>query len=258
MGEWHHGHRVNLLIGLGHDLLRRRAGAKREALAMGAAHAKRVPSLQTLERVVGLQQNQQHLIRGRRVGRAACRRHHAVRLDGVGDDGGLAFQRDLSAFVHDGRLARTDVAAALAFGGGRGEQQLFGRHPAQNPLDRGIALDMAHDARHLDLVHGIDERGRGARLPERVAHIDDLGKRGPFAVEGRRHHDAEQALTAQFRKGFVGKSRLRIDGDGVRTRDFRRRARPREEMPLPRADNRCNIDRHSLCFHGLRFHRRLK
>jgi hypothetical protein len=57
---------------------------------------------------------------------------------------------------------------------------------------------VAHDARHLDLMHRVDQARRGAGGPEDVADVDDFGEGGAVTVECRGNHDAEQALLADL------------------------------------------------------------
>jgi hypothetical protein len=90
--------------------------AQRESLAMRAAHAESVPGLQPFERVVRFQQNEQDLVAACGVRRAPRGGHDTVRIHSVRNDSRLAFERHLGAFMHDRGLARTDVAAGLAFG----------------------------------------------------------------------------------------------------------------------------------------------
>jgi hypothetical protein len=85
---------------------------------MRSSHAERVPYLQPLEGVVRFQQDQQHLVGARGIGRAARRGDDAVRLHGIGNDRCLALEGDLRPIVLDRGLAGTNVAAGLAFGGG--------------------------------------------------------------------------------------------------------------------------------------------
>ena len=75
----------------------------------------------------------------------------------------------------------------------------------KNALERGIALGVAHDARHLDLVHGVDQRGRGAGLTEDVAHVGDFRDARAFAAERLRHLNAEQPLPAISANASPGK-----------------------------------------------------
>src|SRR4029077_11384106 len=99
------------------DLAGKARGAQRVALAAGAAHAERVPSLQPRQSVVGLQKGDEHLVRGRRGTGATCRRHNTVRVGAVGYDTRSALERDAPVLVFDRCFTGADVAAALALGG---------------------------------------------------------------------------------------------------------------------------------------------
>ena len=70
----HHGLGVNDLVGVGQDLFgAARCALQRVALAAGAAHAQRVPALQPRQRVVALQERDQHLVGRRRHRRRGAR-----------------------------------------------------------------------------------------------------------------------------------------------------------------------------------------
>ena len=73
-------------------------------------------------------------------------------------------------------------------------------HLAQDVLEGRIALRVAEDACHLDLMHRINQGGRRAGLAEDVANVGDFRDAGTFAFQGLRHLDAEQALFAQLRE----------------------------------------------------------
>ena len=117
---------------------------------------------------------------------------------------------------YDGRRAVADVAAALAFGGRGGEQQLFVGEPAQQPLMPGAGAAVAHQAGDLDLVHRIDHRGRGAGAAERVADVGDLGdarrlrRRSSRGTATPSRRSARAAAMAS-----CGKPRIAVDRRGM-------------------------------------------
>jgi len=248
VGEGHHGLCVNSFVGLRHDLRGRRAGAQGEAFAMCPTHAERIPYLQALQGVVRLQEHQQHLVGAHRVGRAARGGHDAVRLDGIGNDRGLALEGDLFSVMLDGGLAGTDITARLTFGGRRCHEQLFGGDAAEDAFERGIALGMPCDARHLDLVHGVNQRGRRAGLAQDVTDVGNFRDTRAFAAEGLRHLDAEKPLLADFGEGLDGETSLRIDRRRIRLGHVGRRAGACNQVVL---SNRSypGSARHSLRFH---------
>jgi len=192
--------------------------------------------------------SQQHLVRARRVGRAARGGHHAVRLDGIGNDRGLALEGDVVAVVLDRSLAGTHIAAGLAFGGRGCHQQLFGGNSSQNPFERGVALGMPHDAGHLDLMHGVNQ-GRGrASLTQDVTHVGYFRDAGAFSAESLRNLDAEKPLLADFCEGFAGEASFHVDRRGVCLRHFGSSARARGQVDLTNG-NYAGASRYSLRFH---------
>ncbi len=95
MGGRRHRFGVNGFIGHGQDLLAIGARLQTEADTHGAAHAERVPGRDRLQRVILLQQNQQHLVGFRRVRIATRRGDDAVGLAAIGNDGGAAVEGDM-------------------------------------------------------------------------------------------------------------------------------------------------------------------
>ena len=75
---------------------------------------------------------------------------------------------------------------------------------------------VVHDARHLNLVHREDHRGRGAVLAERLADLRDLPDVEPHAAEFHGDVGAEKLLGTQCRESLQGKARLVVDRLGVR------------------------------------------
>jgi hypothetical protein len=86
MGDRHDGVGMNGLISGGQDLLGFAVRVEREAGAAGAAHAHRIPTALALQRVVVLDECDQHLIGRRSVRRAARGGDDAVGLGAVGHD----------------------------------------------------------------------------------------------------------------------------------------------------------------------------
>ena len=118
----------------------------------------------------------------------------------------------------------------------------------QNALERGVALGVAHDAGHLDLVHRVDQAGGGAGLAEDVADVGDFRDARAFAAQGLRHLDAEQALFADFGKGLARETRLGVDRRGVGLGSVGGGARARRQIVLANTDHPGGT-RHSLRFH---------
>ena len=78
-----------------------------------------------LQRVILLHEHHQHLVGWQRHRRAARGGHHGIGLGAIGDDAGVAHQRDAAVACLDRRFAGADIAAIGAFGGRGGEQQLL-------------------------------------------------------------------------------------------------------------------------------------
>ena len=100
---------------------------------------------------------------------------------------------------------------------------------------RGIVLEVAHDAGHLDLVHRVDQPGGRAGLPEDIADIGDFGDRGAFTVQRLGHLDAEQALLAQLRERLAGKACFGVHRRRVGAGHIRGGAGTGGQVALPRA-----------------------
>ena len=148
----------------------------------------------------------------------------------------------------DGGFAGPHVAAGLSLGGRGRHEQLFGGDAAENTVERGIALGVARDARHLDLMHGVDQAGGRAGLAEDVAHVGDFRDARSFAAQGLRNLHAEQTLFADFRKGLAGETRFGVDRRGVGLGSVGSRARARRQIILANTYHPGST-RHSLRFH---------
>src|SRR5258708_4266426 len=113
-----------------------------------------------------------------------------------------------------------------------------------------MALGVTCDARHLDLVHGVDQPGRRAGLAQDVAHVRDLRDARGFTAQGWWNLDAEQALPGNFGKGLAGETSLRVDRRSVRFGGLSRRAGARRQVVLADTDYPGRT-RRSLRFHRL-------
>jgi hypothetical protein len=105
----------------------------------------------------------------------------------------------------------------------------------QDTLVRGIVLEVTHDARHFDLMHCINQGGRGTSLAQDVANIRDFREGGAFAVQRLWNLDAEQALPAQFREGFTGEASFGVDRHRIGSGHIAGRSGARRQIALPRA-----------------------
>jgi hypothetical protein len=83
--------------------------------------------------------------------------------------------------------------------------------PSAYTAEEITAFEVAHDASHLDLVHRVNQGGRGTGLAEDVAHIGDLGDRRAFPVQGFRDLYAQEAQFADFSECLARKTRFGID-----------------------------------------------
>ena len=121
------------------------------------------------------------------------------------------------------RLHRADAVAAVApeadLAVGTGEEQLARRDLWQQ-LVSGRAAAVAHDGRHLDVVHGQDEAARGTVLGEGGDHRRRgvHGGTGPAPVGGNER--AEQPGTAQLADGLGGEAGFAVDVVGSRAGDL--------------------------------------
>ncbi len=111
----------------------------------------------------------------------------------------------------DRGFAGPHVASRLTLGGRGGHQQLLGGDLLENPLQRRVALGMADDAGHLDLVHCENQRRRRTGLTENEADVGEFGDRRAFAAQRGGHHDAEQPLLADLGESLRREARGRID-----------------------------------------------
>src|SRR4029077_5527665 len=105
------------------------------------------------------------------------------------------------------------------------------------------------NARHLDLMHGIDQPGGRTGLPEDVADVGYFRDARGLAPQGLGDLDAEQALFADFRKRLAGETRLGVDRGGIGLGSVGCRARTRCQIILANADYPGSSTRHSLWFH---------
>ena len=85
-----------------------------------------------------------------------------------------------------------------------------------------LVAHVAHDARHLDLVHGVDHAGGGARLAELVAHVGHVADARALAAQRARHHDAEQPLRLDGGKRLGRETGATVDIRGTVPRPPRR------------------------------------
>ena len=99
---------------------------------------------------------------------------------------------------------------------------------AQVVPEVGRLLRVMDDARHLDLVHGVDHRRRAAVLAQHLADTGDLDDVEAQAAVALGHVRAEQARVAQGVKRLARKAGVAID---VRRVDAR--------TSLPRACTSC-------------------
>ncbi len=164
---------------------RRARGLQREAGAAGAAHAERVPAVRAAPACSPPSANTTSTwsdggasvgaARGRDDGRRPARRRRSrwrrarARRCRRRASTAAALERTLPppwpSVVEEASsiCSLRDAGAA-------------GLHP-------GIAVAVADHAGHLDLVHRVDHRGRGAGAAERVADVDHVGDRGALAAE---------------------------------------------------------------------------
>ena len=99
-------------------------------------------------------------------------------------------------------------------------------HPRGTPV--------ADHRRDLDLVHGVDHRGRRAVPTECLHRERDVGERGARATEIGRDQHREHALGAQRGDRLVREPRVAVDLVGGRRDDFGADAR-RDARELRRA-----------------------
>ena len=222
MRDRHHRLRVNSAVGLRQDLLGRPTSLELEAGTARAAHAKRVPTALMLEAVVVLEHRNQDLIGWRCVHSATCGRNDTVGLRPVGHHGGILDQTDAGPLGLYRTVALAQVAATLAIRRRGRQQQLLVAKPAQQPAMPCAGARVTDQARHHDLVHGVDHAGRRAGPRKRVAGIDDAGQLHALAAEIERNHDAEQTRGLGGRQRLTGIPGLaidRIDIGGGHSRD---------------------------------------
>jgi hypothetical protein len=124
---------------------------------------------------------------------------------------------------------------------------LLGCNAAQNAFERSIALGVAHDARHFDLMHGVDQRGRRAGLAQDVTYIGYFRDACAFASQPLRDLDAEQPLLTYLGKGLAGKASFRVDRRRVEFRNVGGGTGARRQIVLANADHPGGA-RHSLRF----------
>ena len=84
---------------------------------------------------------------------------------------------------------------------------------------------MTDQAGHHHLVHGVDQPGRAAGAAERVADIDRVGDRRPFAAKLGGNENAEQTLFFGGLDCLFRKSRRAIDRGSMFRSDLRYRLR---------------------------------
>ena len=216
MRNRHHGLCVDLVIADRQNLLGGGFRDQRKTFTARAAHAESIPTIQPIKRVVGLEQCDENLVRTGGLGRAARGGEDAIGNFGVGDDCRLPFQRYARAAPLDRRRARAHVAAGAALGGRRGKEKLLAANPAQQALMPSAALSVARQAGHIGQVHGIDHGSGCAAAAEHVADIDNIGDARALAAKFRRHGNAQQPFGARGANRLTRKSRMGIDGCGVR------------------------------------------
>jgi len=130
---------------------------------------------------------------------------------------------------------------------------LLARDLFEDPLQCRVALGVADDARHLDLVHCENERRGRARLAENEANIGEFGDRRALTAQRGRHHDAEQPLRADLGESFRREARGRIDGCGMLGGRLGGNPRARRVGAGAGAQNLGAWSRNSLGFHRFSF-----
>ena len=189
-----------------------------EAGRAGAAHAERVPHAGRLE--LGLTGFGEHedLIAGLHVGGAAQRRQQVVGVRSVAHRGCLLLERQLT--VRLGGRHRRDRAAHVTagsdLGGDRCDKTLVRRELAEVILEPRRVREVARDREHLDLVHRVDHRRRGASAAELEAALGDRVERRTGTAERLRHGSRQRARLAKRGQGLGREAGLAVDGIGKR------------------------------------------
>ncbi len=159
------------------------------AQAAGAPEAERVPAADRLQGQPWRTAQHENLIVRWALRGSSGGGEDPIGVGAVGDNGGHLLQADATGVVALDRAdAGADIAADPDFRRRRGQQELAPDHIAQVVPEEGRPA-VAHQAGHLDLMHGVHHGGGCAVLPELehdVGHVSYRGTRVHRAPRGSR------------------------------------------------------------------------